>query len=57
MGTPAVTSRGMGVDVMQKLAEWMDRVVAAPADEALLAKIAGEVKEVCGKYPAPGIVI
>ena len=57
VGTPAVTSRGMGVDVMQKLAEWMDRAGAAPADEALLAKVAGEVKEVCGKYPAPGIVI
>jgi len=55
IGTPAVTSRGMGTDVMVKLAEWIDRVVAAPADDALLSKIAGEVREVCGKYPAPGI--
>ena len=57
LGTPAVTSRGMGKDVMVKLAEWIDRVVAAPGDEAGLAKIAGEVKDVCGKYPAPGIVV
>jgi glycine hydroxymethyltransferase len=55
IGTPAVTSRGMGKDVMLKLAEWIERVVAAPADEAKIAKVAGEVKEVCAKYPAPGI--
>ncbi len=55
LGTPAVTTRGMGKDVMVKLAEWIDRVVAAPADEAVVAKVAGEVKELCGKYPAPGL--
>ncbi|MEO6420904.1 MAG: serine hydroxymethyltransferase, partial [Polyangiaceae bacterium] len=57
LGTPAVTSRGMGKDVMLKLAEWIDRVVAAPADEALLAKVAAEVKSVCASYPAPGLRI
>jgi glycine hydroxymethyltransferase len=57
IGTPAVTTRGMGKDVMARIAEWIDRVTQAPADEAGLAKIAGEVKEVCSKYPAPGIRI
>ncbi len=57
IGTPAVTSRGMGKDVMVKLAEWIDRVVAAPGDETTLAKIAAEVKDVCAKYPAPGLVL
>jgi glycine hydroxymethyltransferase len=55
IGTPAITSRGMGKDVMVKLAEWIDRVVQAPADEKVLATVAGEVREVCSKYPAPGI--
>jgi glycine hydroxymethyltransferase len=55
IGTPAVTTRGMGTDAMARIAEWIDRVTRAPADEAGLAKIAGEVKELCGKYPAPGI--
>ena len=55
IGTPAVTTRGMGTDAMARIAEWIDRVTQAPADEAGLAKIAGEVKELCGKYPAPGI--
>jgi glycine hydroxymethyltransferase len=55
IGTPAVTSRGMGKDVMLRVADWIDRVTQAPADEALLGKIAGEVKDLCAKYPAPGI--
>jgi glycine hydroxymethyltransferase len=45
----------MGRDAMVKLAGWIDRVVKAPADEAALAKIAGEVKELCAGHPAPGI--
>jgi glycine hydroxymethyltransferase len=55
IGTPAVTSRGMGKDVMLRLADWIDRVTKTPGDETSLARIAGEVKDVCAKYPAPGI--
>jgi len=55
LGTPAATSRGMGTGEMKRIAAWMDRVVAAPADEALLAKVAGEVKEMCASFPAPGL--
>ncbi|AKU99257.1 Serine hydroxymethyltransferase [Labilithrix luteola] len=55
IGTPAVTSRGMGKAEMRTLAAWIDRVVASPTDEALIAKVAGEVKELCQKFPAPGL--
>src|SRR6188768_2990933 len=57
LGTPAITSRGMGKAEMTKLAEWIDRVVASPADEASLARVAGEVRELCEKFPAPGLRI
>src|SRR5579883_3317941 len=55
IGTPAVTTRGMGTDVMRRVAEWIDRVARSPRDEALLARTAAEIKELCAKYPAPGI--
>lgn len=55
IGTPSVTSRGMGKDVMLRVAEWIDRVTQNPGDEPGLAKIAQEVKALCAKYPAPGI--
>jgi len=33
------------------------RVVANPTDEAAIAKIASEVRELCAKFPAPGLRI
>src|SRR5580658_7241540 len=49
IGTPSVTSRGMGKDVMLRIAEWIDRVTQKPGDEPGLAKIAQEVKALCAK--------
>ena len=57
IGTPAVTSRGMKEAEMRQIAHWMDQVVSAPADAALHEKIAGEVRELCAKFPAPGILV
>jgi glycine hydroxymethyltransferase len=55
LGTPAVTSRGMKEGDMKAIAAWMARVVAAPEDETLAARTAGEIKEMCRAFPAPGI--
>jgi glycine hydroxymethyltransferase len=55
IGTPAVTTRGMGTDVMLRIAEWIDRIAKEPASEENLKRVANEVREVCAKYPAPGI--
>ena len=55
IGTPSLTSRGMGTKEMEQLAGWIERVVAKPTDEAEITKVAAEVKAVCARFPAPGL--
>jgi glycine hydroxymethyltransferase len=57
IGTPAVTSRGMGPDEMKHIARWLDEGVEAAKrdDEAAIERIFGEVKELTSRFPAPGI--
>ncbi len=57
LGTPSLTSRGMGKPEMEKLADWMALVSDNLENEDALAGIAGEVKELCNAFPAPGISI
>jgi glycine hydroxymethyltransferase len=57
IGTPAITSRGMGADEMKKLAGWMDEVVQNTADDRVIERVAGEVRELCSAFPPPGIAV
>ena len=57
IGTPAVTSRGMGPSEMAKLGDWMAEVVGHLDDETVLARVAGEVKALCDHFPAPGVPV
>ncbi len=57
LGTPAVTSRGMREPEMKRIAAWIDQVVAAPDDEAVAARVAGEIRAMCREFPAPGISV
>jgi glycine hydroxymethyltransferase len=54
IGTPSVSSRGMEAPEMLALAGFMDEV-AKDQSEATLARIAASVKELCSKFPAPGL--
>lgn len=55
MGTAAVTTRGLGVDEMKRLAEFIHRVVSAPDDNQVVETVASEVQEMCASFPPPGI--
>ncbi len=55
IGTPAATARGMNEADMKQLADWIDRCLRAPEDEAVIAEIQAEVVGLCEKYPVPGI--
>lgn len=59
LGTPAVTSRGMGKDEMAAVAGWIDEAVTAAVaeDEDTITRIRGEVGDLCANFPAPGIVV
>ncbi len=51
LGTPAVTTRGMGEAEMDTIAEFIARVLASPADGGVLAKVKSEVEGLCRKFP------
>ncbi len=55
LGTPAITSRGMGAAECQRIGHWIADIVEAPEDEARIASVAGDVKAMCDGFPAPGI--
>jgi glycine hydroxymethyltransferase len=50
LGTPAVTTRGMGVPEMRQVAALIDRALTDP-DEATLAQVRGEVEELTSAFP------
>jgi glycine hydroxymethyltransferase len=56
LGSPSVTSRGMGPIEMKQIAAWMDRVISNPNDENA-AQVAAEVRELTSRFPAPGISV
>ena len=57
IGTAAVTSRGMTETDMDQVAAWIDRVVEAErsGDEHAVETVAGEVRDLCSRYPTPGL--
>lgn len=51
IGTPAVTTRGMGESEMVRIAELIDRVLAAPTDEGVLAAVKADVHALTRDFP------
>ena len=53
LGTPAVTTRGMGPDEMDKIANWMDQVIVSRGDSSVQEKISKEISVFCSNFPLP----
>ena len=55
LGTPAITSRGMGGEETSRVAGMVARVLTNIEDKALHAQVAAEVRELTAGFPVPGI--
>ena len=55
VGTPAVTSRGMGPDDMREIGTLIAEAIERRDDPAALARLAGRVTAVCDRFPVPGL--
>jgi len=53
LGTPALTTRGMGAAEMNQIAAWILRVLKSPGDEQVIATTKGDVAELAEQFPVP----
>ena len=51
VGTPALTTRGMGTSEMQRIGGWMADVLDAPGDERVKSAVRDSVRELCAEFP------
>ncbi len=55
LGTPGLTSRGMGPDEMRRIARLIDAALQAASDQEKLSRLRQEVRELASAFPVPGI--
>ncbi|HUS15713.1 MAG TPA: serine hydroxymethyltransferase [Chloroflexia bacterium] len=55
IGTPAVTTRGFGLPEMETVGRLIVDVLRHQDDSAVLERVSGEVRELCGRFPVPGL--
>ena len=53
LGTPALTTRGMGADEMEQVAAWILQVLKAPEDAQVIESTRREVADLAEQYPVP----
>lgn len=51
IGTPIVSTRGMGVPEMSQIVTWMDEVLQRPTAKRVQGRVRKEVKALCARFP------
>ncbi len=54
VGSPAMTTRGLGQEEFRQIARWMVEVLRNPEDEDLIHRVQDQVKELLTAFPVPG---
>lgn len=57
VGTPAMTTRGLGEAEFVRIVELMDRVMTNLGDETVLANVRGDVHALCAQFPLYDFVV
>jgi len=55
LGTPAVTTRGFGTEEMKQIASLIIKIVTNIGNDKIQQEASQEVKQICQRFPAPGI--
>ena len=51
IGSPAITTRGMGEDEMAQIINYIDKIISNIEDESIIEKVKTEVKTLCSSFP------
>jgi len=55
LGTPAVTTRGFGIDEMKRTASLIVKVLSSSGDRRVQEQVRQDVQEMCQRHPIPGL--
>ena len=51
LGTPAITTRGFGIDEVRELSRWMCDILDDLSNEVLIQRVRGQVLAMCRRFP------
>ena len=57
IGTPALTTRGMGLSEMRQIGRWMLEALKNPTDASICQRIRGEVRSLCSHFHVPAAAL
>ena len=55
LGTPAITTRGFGREEMKQIASLIIKVIGNSKDTSVIKQVNDEVRQICSRFPIPGI--
>jgi glycine hydroxymethyltransferase len=57
LGTPALTTRGMGVAEMKSVGQWILEALKSPEDAVVHERVRGQIRELCKQFPVPAAAL